>query len=503
MTDSNELIILEDKVGESRWDQFKTLCHPHLSDWGLETLKSGLAAYAPTIVIEPQYVCKDHRNLHSYFYSKKFKERPSVCVRAHFFDRKGIKKADLAEKLGDLGANYIGYSVIRPVSERCLGRTVIDPYKVGRKVTDGYYMLRTRFKSHLNGPALNVCGYPYMSQDTEATVCAHTALWSMCRYLSERYTTYPETYPYDFIAGTTDTDGRTAPYRGMTYTDYSRLLTQFGCHPEILFMREETTGWFGNKKSTLSAEKLMRLYTYIESGFPVLASYHGHVVSIVGHTMDLTRTPKPNKNGWIDSSGYLKQFVVVDDNFFPYRLLGYKSDPQNYGSVYSGDGYSLESLYTAVCPLPEKVYLPSEQARGQCEAMLKKLIVAHPAEVTAGKSGPLVTRLFVTTSAALKRRKLEKGLVAGRVADPFAVKISDMHLPHFVWVMEISPLELYRHGNCTAEIVLDTTANGLEECLLYARVGGKIILNNKVIEPKTRGLSLSMFAQYTHNLGEL
>src|ERR1017187_4489727 len=42
--------------------------------------------------------------------------------------------------------------------------------------------------------------YPYMSQDTEATVCAHTALWSTCRYLSERYTMYPETYPYYFIA---------------------------------------------------------------------------------------------------------------------------------------------------------------------------------------------------------------------------------------------------------------------------------------------------------------
>jgi hypothetical protein len=173
-----------------------------------------------------------------------------------------------------------------------------------------------------------------MSQDTEATVCAHTALWSVCRYLSERYTVYPETYPYDFITGTTDTNGRTAPYRKMTYTDYSRLLTRFGCHPEILFMREDTTNLWGKKTSTLSAEKLTRLYTYVESGFPVLASFRGHVVSLVGHTMDLSRTPKPNQHGWIDSSGYLKQFVVVDDNRFPYQLLGYKSDPDNYAQAY-------------------------------------------------------------------------------------------------------------------------------------------------------------------------
>lgn len=502
MTNSNEPIILEDVAGKSRWDLLKEQCL-ELSPWGLDVLKSGLDKYALTIVIEPRYVCKDHRNLHSHFYSKKFTERPSVCARVHFFACSGIKRADLMANLATLNDHYIGYSVVRPVSERCLGRTVIDPYKVGRKSIDGFYLLRTQFKNHLNSLALNVCGYPYMSQDTEATVCAHTALWSMCRYLSERYTVYPETYPYDFIAGTTDTNGRTAPYRGMTYTDYSRLLTQFGCHPEILMMREETTDAAGKKVFTLSREKLMRLCTYVESGFPVLASYQGHVVSLVGHTIDTKRTPKPNQYGWIDSSDFLKQFVVVDDNLFPYQLLGYKVDPENYGAAYPDGGYSMESLYTAVCPLPEKVYLPSEKARNQCDILLRKLIAAHPTEVTAGKTSPLVTRLFVTTSAALKRRRLGKALVAGKVSDPFAVKIAELHLPHFVWVMEVSPMELYQQGSCTTEIVLDTTANGLEECLLFARTGGKLLLNDKILELKPPGLNLSVFAQYTHNLGEL
>jgi len=329
------------------------------------------------------------------------------------------------------------YSVIRPVSERCLGRTVIDPYRVGRKMSDGFYVLRTKFKSHLNGPALDVSGYPYMSQDTEATVCAHTALWSTCRYLSERYTMYPETYPYDFIAGTTDTNGRTAPYRGMTYTDYSRLLIQFGCHPQILVMQEPVAG--SNPPTTqLSQDQLTKLCTYVESGFPVLVSYRGHVVSVVGHTSDLTKNPAPNKHGWIDSSGFLKQFVVVDDNWFPYQLLGYQNDPDNYGQ-HTPAKYSLEGLRTAVCPLPEKVYLPSEKARAQCEALLKTLLTTHSTDVMAGEAGPLVTRLFVTSTWALKRRKLEKGLAGGKVTDPFAVKIADMHLPHFVWIMEVSP----------------------------------------------------------------
>lgn len=500
MPDMNELIILEDQADQSRWDLLKQHC-THLSKWGITTLQSGLRESGKTIVVEPRYVCKDHRNLHSHFYSKKFKERSSVCARLHFFDRTGIKKADISDNLSSLQDNYIGYTVIRPVSQRCLGRTVIDPWKVGKKTTDGFYMLRTKFKGHLNGPPLDAWGYPYMSQDTEATVCAHTALWSMCRYLSERYTVYPETYPYDFITGTTDTDGRTAPYRGMTYTDYSRLLIQFGCHPQILAMQKNISSEStdpAKPKTQLSEIELAKLCTYVESGFPVLASYRGHVVSVVGHTMDYNKNPSPNEHGWIDSSGYLKQFVVVDDNFFPYQLLGFQKDTENYSSQ-----YSIENLYTAVCPLPEKVYLPSEKARGICETLLKRFVSQHSAEVMAGESGPLVTRLFVTTANALKRRKLEKSLIEGKVTDPFAVKISEMHLPHFVWVMEVSPLKLYKRKQCTTEIVLDTTANGLEECLIYARVGAKLILNNNFVELRNSKLNLSMFAQYTHNLGEL
>ena len=90
-----------------------------------------------------------------------------------------------------------------------------------------FYVLRTGFKTHLGGPALTANGYPYMSQDGEATVCAHTALWGLCRFLSERYSFYREVYPYDLITMTTDTQGRSVPYHGMTYSDYSRILVGF------------------------------------------------------------------------------------------------------------------------------------------------------------------------------------------------------------------------------------------------------------------------------------
>src|SRR4029077_5104323 len=104
-----------------------------------------------------------------------------------FFTQSGVTVDQFLSDPSGLVDSYIGYSVIRPVAQRSLGRTVIDPEKVGRRLKDGFYCLRTRFLVHVAGKELTVAGYPYISQDTDATVCAHATLWGVCRYFSERY----------------------------------------------------------------------------------------------------------------------------------------------------------------------------------------------------------------------------------------------------------------------------------------------------------------------------
>jgi hypothetical protein len=37
--------------------------------------------------------------------------------------------------------------------------------------------------------------------------------------------------------------------------------------------------------------------------------------------------------------------------------------------------------------------------------------------------------------------------------------------------MEISPLDLYKKGKCTAEIILDATAGLLDDGIIYTRIG--------------------------------
>ena len=480
------------------WDQLVPLL-PHVKDWGLDILKEGLEPYARSVLLEPNYICKDHRNLHSNFYSKKFIERPAKCARLHFFSKPNVRIAELQFDIDSLQDDYIGYSVIRPVQKRCIGRTIMDPHKIRRAPNNKTYCLRTEFHSRPLGPALTVRGYPYMSQDAEATRCAHTALWGVCRYLSERYPFYKEVYPYDLVSLTSDAHGRRVPYRGMRYLDYSTILTQFGCHPEIIQVKDSAND--NHRKP----DRYRYLCYYVESGFPVLASFEGHVVSIIGHTLDTTLSPDPDNDNLISATSFYKQLVVVDDNLFPYQLLGESGDNENYGKRYTNHPRSLDSIRVVVCPLPEKVFLPADRAEQQLHAVLTKIRsdAKMREQLSLGSTQPFVTRIFITNSTSLRKRRLHKAVSSeNRLIDPLAMRLSAFHMPHFVWVMEVSPLSLYQEGKCTAEIVLDATANQQEMCLLYARVGQNLLLHEDSIKSKNMALSDQTFDQYTHNLGE-
>jgi hypothetical protein len=483
---------------DAGWKALKDKCSS-LTDWGIRFLRRGLDGFVQTIVLEPYYTCKDHRNLHSNFYSKKFSEVTSACQRLHFFSVVSLDPKDLLVNPDNYKEAYLGFSIIRPVIRRCIGRTVIDPYKIGKSIKDGFYLLRTPFHAQINGTRFKVEGYPFTTQDLDATLCAHSALWGVCRYLSERYTHYKELFPFDFITMTETNEGRVFPYRGMTYTDYCKILTDFGTYPVVAAVQRREKDTFVQVPDAFTD-----LCAYVESGFPVLASIRlstaNHVVSLIGHTIDYGRSVAAT-TGFIDSSYFLKQFIVADDNVFPYQLLGEGDDPENYApsfykaSPVTGQGVGIKDIITMTCPLPEKVFLTARRAR---EKALKHLEFFKSTLLRAGPE-PFITRLFVTSSSAFKRRKLK---IAKAHDDPASSLPVGLHLPHFLWVMEVYARDEYKDGNCLAEIVLDSTAGSAEEGIIYIRAGDQLYVAAaetiwRTVPGPTR------FRQYTHNLGEL
>jgi hypothetical protein len=524
-SEPSSLQVLDIEVGnrDAAWNQIANDC-PALKNrdsWGLKRLQHGLKPYVQSVVLEDGYICKDHRNLHSFFYSKRFRSGAVNCRRLHFFDQPfgtGSDGFDFFEGISGASDAYIGYSIIRPTEiARTLGRTIIDPSKIGLGIENNYFMLGAEFKVHLAGASLTARGYPYTSQDGEAMVCAHSALWGVCRYLSESYNQYRELYPYDLITGADTHAGRTVPYRGMTYADYSEILTRFGCHPILIH------------DAKMSGEDFWKTYTYVESGFPVLASTGSHVITLIGHTHDPDRIPAIDSNGLVRSSDFVSSFVVVDDNHFPYRRLKLEPPDNEYGISYRDKkdkigttDLSVKSLINLVVPLPEKVFLTADFARDNFEHYLLRgkwpeVVSGILSKYRGDKKNPLVTRQFVTSGSALKRVALKRYL---KCKGGIFAQIAEMPLPHFVWVLELASLEGYRAKQSVGELVIDATANRFsDQCLLFARICGTLIVptlaNGVASDAKSASTGTGTlppyrlyensdvpnFRQFSHNLG--
>lgn len=109
------------------------------------------------------------------------------------------------------------------------------------------------------------------------------------------------------------------------YEDYSKILNDFGVYPHVIYMNKSKNDSIYTQY--LNKNQIRTVYSYIESGFPIIASLGKkidcatrHVVNIIGHTIDYAKECIP-ENNFIDSSEFLSQFIVIDDNFFPYQLL--------------------------------------------------------------------------------------------------------------------------------------------------------------------------------------
>lgn len=497
-----EVVAIAPGAEEAAWQRIQTLCGGRLGRRGVDRLRDGVDGHVKSVLVEPQYVCRDYRDLYGRFYSKKFLERSSYCSRLHFFSDETVTVQGAVFDPGAQRDAYMGYSVIQPVSPGSVGRTVVDPFKIGMS-QEGFWCLRTPFIAHINGAEYQVEAYPYFSQSAEAMVCAHAALWGVCRYLSARYPAYGEIHPYNLIEMTNPSLGRRAPYRGMTFSDYSEILSAFGCHPQIVMPGgQQQEDW------TRDTEAFQDVYAYVESGFPVLASFRGHVVTLIGHTCRPgVADHKPDAGTrFFNSFALVKRFIAVDDNYFPYRLLGYRSDPDNYGKAFAkvlDPVPAIESLYAAVVPLPEKAFLTPGRARKLAYLYLKQIRskIDEAVQGAGGDAGePLIARLFLTSLVGFKdRKRLACFDRPGFPADVMAQFALDLNLPHFVWVMQVSPLTLHNQGWCVAEVVLDASANEYESQPVYIRVGRTLIRGG---QEKVVSAGLWRFLQYTHNLGE-
>lgn len=416
------------------WQAFYNICEGFITGCDFQRIRAYLSGVAESVVIEKGYIDADYRDTYFNFFSRKFAQYPSKTIRANFFNGKISPR--MLFKLDKYQEEYIGFIVLKPNRVLTIGRTIIDPAKL--PFVKGH-VCTAEYPVHILGAELLARGFPYMSQDSDVTICAHAACWMIFRYFSQRYNRYAERWPYEVSQLTRDVStGRLVPSKGLTAFQVTEMFSNFGFSPEI-YIRDYHQGLFDQL-----------LYMYVESGLPVVAAMHGrqHAITIIGHLSDyniaVSATPA-------SSDIFLVGLIANDDNHLPYHAIR-KNDPKPATGYWSE--IKAAEIDTFIVPLYEKIHLSAEHI-----VELSKALLAHDAfglNVCSGllKHESIITRSFLTSSKSFKRVRRGDAVPFG-VSDVYC----EMAMPKFIWVCEISTSDLFREGKIAGEILFDATAN--------------------------------------------
>lgn len=430
----NQQHVLIQLESSDDWLSFFSACEGFLTSRDSELIHQYLKDIAKTVVIEKGYVDADYRDTYFNFFSRKFAQYPSKTIRANFFSARISPR--MLFKLDRYQCEYIGFIVLRPNRITSIGRTILDPEKL--PFVSGHVCV-SKYSVHILGAELTVKGFPYMSQDTDVTVCAHAACWMIFRYFSQRYHRYAEKWPYEVSQLTKDVStGRLVPSKGLTAFQVTEMFSNFGFSPEI-YIRGQHGALFDQL-----------LYMYVESGLPVVValSGHSHAITIIGHLSDFTISPTGTP---CSSDAYLRGFIANDDNFLPYHAIR-KNDPMPASGHWSR--FKIEEIDIFIVPLYEKIHLSAEHVVELSKAILTNNRLGLNSRSSLLRYENIVTRTFLTSSKSFKRTIRGKKVPFG-IAEVYC----EMAMPKFIWVCEISTPDLFSEGKIAGEILFDATAN--------------------------------------------
>jgi hypothetical protein len=426
--------------GAENWNTLLKLAGPNLDVRGLQRLRSVLEGKCNCVIIERHYIDKDYRDTFSHFHSKRFSTPSSRCIRLHFFEEP-VTQSAIAEGEKVVLNSYLGYSIIRPTKPNCIGRTLLA------------HRLRLNPQAHISlcpesinllGARVDIQGFPFISQDGDATVCAQSALWMLLRYYSNRYSLYSEIHPFEItnLASSHAIGHRIYPSPGLHSWQLAEALRLQGFSPVV----------YSRKQFPKNFDHL--LYTYIESGLPLLVTVPRHVIVGYGHVSDYTAPEPVPWHDFLYTSYFNRALVVSDDNQFPYQMLN-----QNGPSAPTDSRYRWDDIEEFIVPLPEKVFLAAEQAQTAIEIVLRSPTVGITSLSPILQEKKLILRLFLTSARSFKCLLHKRAMGSDSVERIYRT----LPMPHFMWICEIADFDEYKAARkVLGELIWDATRNAEE-----------------------------------------
>lgn len=384
----------------------------------IEELKSRIGNKSDLLIVEYPYYDKDYLSTYYSFYSRLFKNLPRECYRIHILGNN----------------NYLGYITLRPtISYTKVGKSYIAPEALLNK---GACVLTSDFEVNILGNKEQVKSFPWMYQETDISVCAHVAVWSIIRYYGNKYNIYADKRMMDIVNYTPNGLGRNIPSKGLVLTQIADIFRKNNFHPIIVQKRADDRGEFFEE-----------VYSYIESGIPMVAAItkYGHAVTIIGHGKPKFENLDNNKNNIISSTEVIDSVIINDDNFMPYLEVQKRGLAQN-----KIQSYDLEDIDYVIVPLYDRMMLGYWSVRKSVETLINSKSYDF--------NDQNVVRIYITSSNSLKNKMNSDN----SIDSDLKCILAGIMLPKFVWCVDISSPEEYKNGIMSCKIIIDTTAGTYE-----------------------------------------
>ena len=448
--DSNGADILERRLGKRRSNQCVDALIQHALDLG--------ASYA---VLEEPYTDVDYSADYQAIYAGAFKSYPRHTERLHLFSRDVsdvLERSFKEQAEARFDEHYLGFVVIRPISQGPIGRTVLRFPHFDNLVVR--CAARAKFRSHIAGAELEIVGAPFIQQETKVGACAQAAIWMAGLAVHSRHRTPRYTMADITRLATTPTDAvlsqaLPAGSDGLNPAHMIRALSGMGHQPLFEVLKHAGAGSGDSDRDGAAADKVLR---YLDSGLPVILNLEPlmHAVTAVGYV----ETPGAAVTKGDTYEAFARALLVHDDQRGPYRLMPLRQSdiahlPDERLLKHGGRVITVEeeARYMFV-PLPSRVLLSAERAdivardflEGQARDMAPNLIAALEDPKTGlPKAVPRIKKFYediraqriirrtYLTSAARFRHHLSKG----NLVDSVKKELLGRTLPHYVWVTEL------------------------------------------------------------------
>ena len=284
------------------------------------------------ILVEGGYVDRDYMQDHSVFYSTSFAQYAPVCRRVHFF--KGVAAEDLAKQFDAVAsearhgaaayneaceafsrANYLGFSVIKPLPGSPVGRTVLQtfPDHSADRDFDRRFEATRDYTTHLLGLNLTVRGLAFQQQDEGVSACATTAVWSSLQKLRD-FEDVAAATPAQITAGASRFAlpfGRSMPSEGLSLDQMCQAIHGLGVAPNLVRLSN-----FGIARSILHVAALSGIAPILIIQDP--AGTARHAITAAGIKLRREHKAAPEGSVLDDLSSDLIGLYIHDDRIGPY-----------------------------------------------------------------------------------------------------------------------------------------------------------------------------------------